>query len=185
MNDEDLRPTTEAATPSAAAASSPMADSTGSNPSADRADDAEELRSQVAQMEQRWRRAVADFDNLRKRVARESAQHRDDERARVAAQWLPVLDNLELALQHAAADPSSIVSGVRAVHDQALAVLAELGFPRRTDVNEPFDPSRHEAVAVLPDAEAEPGTILQVIRPGYGTDERLLRPAAVVVAKGA
>ena len=149
----------------------------------DGADETEELRAQLAQMEERWRRALADFDNLRKRMARESAQQRDDERAAVAARWLPVLDNLELALQHAAADPASIVSGVQAVHEQALSVLADLGFPRRSDVNEPFDPSRHEAVATMPDAEAKPGTVLQVVRPGYGSDERPLRPAAVIVAK--
>jgi molecular chaperone GrpE len=148
------------------------------------ADEAEELRAQLAQMEDRWRRALADFDNLRKRAARESAQQRADERAAVAARWLPVLDNLELALQHAVADPASIISGVQAVHEQALGVLADLGFPRRSDVNEPFDPSRHEAVATMPDAEAKPGTVLRVVRPGYGSDERPLRPAAVIVAKG-
>jgi molecular chaperone GrpE len=143
-----------------------------------------ELRAQLDQMEERWRRALADFDNLRKRSARESVQQRDDERAAVAARWLPVLDNLELALQHAAADPASIVAGVQAVHEQALSVLADLGFPRRSDVNEPFDPSRHEAVATMPDADAKPGTVLRVVRPGYGSDERPLRPAAVIVAKG-
>jgi molecular chaperone GrpE len=148
------------------------------------ADETEDLRAALAQMEDRWRRALADFDNLRKRVARESAQQRDEERAVVAARWLPVLDNLELALQHAAADPASIVPGVQAVHDQAVSVLADLGFPRRSDVNQPFDPSRHEAVATMPDAAAKPGTVLQVVRPGYGTDERPLRPAAVIVAKG-
>jgi molecular chaperone GrpE len=144
----------------------------------------EELRAQLAQTEDRWRRALADFDNLRKRVARESAQQRDSERAAVAARWLPVLDNLELALQHAAADPASIVSGVQAVHEQALSVLTELGFPRRSDLNEPFDPSRHEVVGTMPDAGAKPGTVLHVVRPGYGSDERPLRPAAVIVAKG-
>ena len=81
-------------------------------------------------------------------------------------------------------DPASIVSGLEAVRQQALAVLADLGYPLRADLNEPFDPSRHEAVAVLPATDAAPGTILQVVRPGYGTDERPLRPAAVVVAKG-
>jgi molecular chaperone GrpE len=150
----------------------------------DSADETAELRAQLAQMEDRWRRALADFDNLRKRMARESAQQRDDERAAVAARWLPVLDNLELALQHAAADPPSIVSGVQAVHEQALGVLADLGFPRRSDVHEPFDPSRHEAVATMPDTGAKPGTVLHVVRPGYGSDERPLRPAAVIVAKG-
>lgn len=148
------------------------------------AGETEELRAELAQMEQRWRRALADFDNLRKRAARESARQRDEERAAVAARWLPVLDNLELALQHATADPASIVAGVRAVHEQALGVLADLGFPRRSEVNEPFDPRRHEVVATVPDAGAEPGTVLQVVRPGYGSDERPLRPASVIVAKG-
>ncbi|MFI6077274.1 nucleotide exchange factor GrpE [Actinoplanes sp. NPDC051343] len=144
-----------------------------------------ELRDQLARSEERYRRAVADFDNLRKRMARDADREREDERARVAARWLPVLDNLELALQHAAAEPASIVSGLEAVRQQALAVLADLGYPLRADLNEPFDPSRHEAVAVLPATDAAPGTILQVVRPGYGTDERPLRPASVVVAKGA
>ena len=147
-------------------------------------DETAELRAQLAESDERYRRALADFDNLRKRTARDAHREREDERARVAARWLPVLDNLELALQHATADPASIVSGLEAVREQARAVLADLGYPLRADLNEPFDPSRHEAVAVLPADDATPGTILQVIRPGYGTDERSLRPAAVVVAKG-
>jgi len=76
------------------------------------------------------------------------------------------------------------VSGLEAVRQQALAVLADLGYPLRADLNQPFDPSRHEAVATMPDAEAKPGTVLRVVRPGYGSDERPLRPAAVIVAKG-
>jgi molecular chaperone GrpE len=147
-------------------------------------DQTAELRAQVAQLQERYRRAVADFDNLRKRMARDARWERENERAQVAARWLPVLDNLELALQHATAEPASIMSGLEAVRQQAVAVLADLGYPLRADLNEPFDPSRHEAVAVVPATDAAPGTILQIVRPGYGTDERPLRPAAVVVAKG-
>src|SRR2546421_6907857 len=115
-----------------------------------------ELRARVAELEDQWRRALADLDNLRKRVARESAAQSEAERARVASQWLPVVDNLDLALEHAATDPSAIVEGVRAVRDQALDILARLGFPRRTEVGERFDPANHEAVAALavPDAAA-------------------------------
>ena len=171
--------------PAAAEAAAP---SGSLEPAADAApqvrDEVAELRAQVARSDDRYRRAMADFDNLRKRMARDAHWDREDERARVAARWLPVLDNLELALQHAAAEPASIVAGLEAVREQALAVLADLGYPLRADLNEPFDPSRHEAVAVVPATDAAPGTILQVIRPGYGTDERPLRPAAVVVAKG-
>ena len=72
--------------------------------------------------------------------------------------------------------------GIEAVREQALAILARLGYPRRTDVGAEFDPARHEAVATLPDAEATPGTVLHVVRPGYGDDEHQLRPASVVVA---
>jgi len=143
-----------------------------------------DLRARVAELEDRWRRTLADFDNFRKRTARESVAQRDQERARVAAMWLPVIDNLDLAISHADGDHTPLAQGVRAIRDQALEVLAQLGFPRRSDVGEMFDPSRHEAVAVVHQPDAKSGTILQVVRPGYGTGEHQLRPAAVVVAKG-
>jgi molecular chaperone GrpE len=140
------------------------------------------LHAQVADMEDRWRRAVAELDNQRKRTARDADQRRTDEQARAASQWLPVLDNLDLALQHAESDPGSIVQGVRAVRDQAIAVLAGLGFPRREDdAGARFDPARHEAVAAVAD-QAHEGQVLQVVRPGYGEGDRQLRPASVVVA---
>lgn len=141
------------------------------------------LRARIAELEDLWRRALADFDNLRKRVARDAAAQRDEERARLAAQWLPVLDNLDLAVEHAHSDSESIVTGVRAIREQALAVLTRLGFPRRSDVGEKFDPSRHEAVAAVASPEAPAGTVVRVVRPRYGTDEHQLRPASVVVAK--
>ena len=136
----------------------------------------------LAGLEDRWRRAVADLDNLRKRYARELERERAAERARVAAQWLPVVDDLDRALAHADEDPSAVLEGVRAVRDHALAVLARLGYPRYEDVGVPFDPARHEAVKAVPDAEAAPGTVVEVLRPGYGREDHWLRPAAVAVA---
>jgi molecular chaperone GrpE len=149
-----------------------------------RPDDGElaRLRARVAELEDHWRRALADLDNLRKRTARDAVSQQLAERARAAGAWLPVLDNLELALEHSTADPAAIVDGVRAVRDQALGVLAGLGYPRRDDTGEKFDPTRHEAVAAVPDPGAEEGTVVRVLRPGYGEGERQLRPAAVVVA---
>ena len=134
--------------------------------------------------EDRWRRAVADLDNVRKRQARDLVQERAAERARVAAAFLPVLDTIDLALAHAEADPNAIVAGVRAVRDQALAVLSGLGYPRQDDVGVPFDPLRHEVVAVVsPEEAGQPaGRVAAVLRPGYGEPERQLRPAAVTVA---
>ncbi len=95
----------------------------------------------VDDWEDRWRRALADLDNLRKRHARELRRAGAAERAHVAAAFLPVVDNLELALAHADADPASIVDGVRAVRDQAVAVLARLGYPRHDETGVPFDPA--------------------------------------------
>jgi molecular chaperone GrpE len=136
----------------------------------------------VAALEDRLRRSLADLDNLRKRFDREVLRHRVAERASVVAPWLPVVDNLERALQHADTDSASIVEGVRAVREQALSALAQLGFPRFDDIGQPFDPLRHEAVAGV-ESDAPPGTIVDVVRPGYGTPELILRPAAVVVAR--
>lgn len=142
-----------------------------------------ELQAQVADLEGRWKRALADLDNLRKRVSRDAGRMRAEERARAAAEWLPVLDNLDRALEHAGTDPISIAEGLRAVHDQALDVLARLGFPRRDDTGTTFDPARHEAVGVLTQEGTPDGTVIHVVQPAYGEGERQLRPALVVVSK--
>jgi molecular chaperone GrpE len=136
----------------------------------------------VAELDDRWRRAVADLDNLRKRHAAELGRVREAERARVAAAWLPVLDNLELALAHAGSDPDTIVQGVLAIRDQAVQMLAALGYPRNDETGVPFDPNRHEVVAVVNDTETEPNTVVRVVRPGYGTEGHELRPTAVAVS---
>ena len=97
--------------------------------------------------------------------------------------WLPVLDNLERALEHAASDPESVVEGVRPCCDQAVGVLAGLGYPRRDDNGRGRStrPCTRRS-APCPASGLVPGTVAQVVRPGYGPDDKLLRPAAVVVA---
>ena len=143
----------------------------------------DEYAAALREVEDRWRRALADLDNLRKRHVRELEREVAAERARTAAAFLPVIDNLELALSHAAADPGAIVEGVRAVRDQAVNVLERLGYPRDAETGVPFDPARHEVVGVVQDPHADPNAVVQVLRPGYGEAERQLRPAAVTVAK--
>jgi molecular chaperone GrpE len=144
---------------------------------------AADLTARIAELEDQRLRALADLDNLRKRCAAQARIAEADAVARVAAQWLPVVDNLERALAHAQADPSSIIEGVRAVRDQATGVLAQLGFARRDDLGATFNPARHEAVAARPDPAAPDGSVIEVVQPAYGDDERQLRPAQVVVAK--
>lgn len=149
------------------------------NPSAEVA----EADEKIAELEDRWRRAVADLENVRKRHATDLRRETEAERARVAAAWLPVLDNLELALAHAEADPSAIVQGVHAIREQAVRLLAGLGYPRDDETGVRFDPNRHEVVAVVEDPATEPNTVTRVVRPGYGTDRHQLRPTAVTVSK--
>ncbi|BCB73780.1 nucleotide exchange factor GrpE [Phytohabitans flavus] len=140
----------------------------------------------VAELEDRWRRALADLDNLRKRYARELDRERADERGRVALAWLPVLDNLELALDHVQRDLShdagTLAQGLLAVRDQAIVVLSGLGYERYDETGVPFDPVRHEAVVARTEDKLPPGTVLEVLRAGYGDGKRQLRPAAVVVS---
>jgi molecular chaperone GrpE len=141
-------------------------------------------KSTVADCEERLLRALADLDNLRKRFNREVSRERAAERARVASAWLPVVDNLERALEHVTAETDdALVEGVRAVRDQAIATLSAFGFPRFDDIGNLFDPHRHEAVgSVATDAPA--GTVVSALRAGYGSRDGVLRPASVLVAKG-
>ncbi|MDH2429919.1 nucleotide exchange factor GrpE [Sphaerisporangium sp. TRM90804] len=136
----------------------------------------------IAELEDRWLRSAAELENLRKRIARDAERIRDEERAQVAREWLGIVDNLDLALRHAAADPSAVVEGVRAVRDQAVALLARLGYPRHDEVGVRFDPSLHDAVGTVEDIDAQAGTVVDVVRPGYGMNGRQLRPASVIVS---
>jgi molecular chaperone GrpE len=105
-----------------------------------------------------------------------------DERS-LAGAWLPVVDNLDAALRHARAQPLSPVDDLEALLRQALGVLAVLGFPRRRDEDSPFDPTCHRAVGTVETGGLlAAGTVVHVVRPGYGYGERQLRRADVVVA---
>jgi molecular chaperone GrpE len=142
-----------------------------------------DLLDRIAELEDLRRRALADLDNLRKRCAAQVARAEAETRAAVAREWLPVVDNLERALAHSSADPAAIVDGIRAVREQALSVLARLGFPRRDDTGTTFDPVRHDAVAARADPAAAAGSVVEVVRPAYGEGDHQLRPAQVVVAR--
>ena len=155
-------------------------------PRANEEDNPVALNEELADTKDRLRRVTAELDNTRKRNAGQAADLRAAARAEAAASWLPLIDNLERALEYSAvAGPGStdpIVEGVRAVRDQAVSLLEKLGFARHAEVRVPFDPYLHEAVGVTHDVDAEPGTVVAVVRPGYGEGERQLRPAGVVVA---
>ncbi|HET9169896.1 MAG TPA: nucleotide exchange factor GrpE [Actinospica sp.] len=138
----------------------------------------------IAGLEDKWRRALADLDNARKRHSRELVHEVEAERRRVCVAWLPVVDNLELAIEHAGDRDDPLVAGVRAVRDQAVALLQSLGFPRHDETGVPFDPVRHDVAGVVDEPGVESGTVVTVLRPGYGEPpDRQLRPAAVLVSR--
>ena len=147
------------------------------------APDRTDTGAEFAQLEDRWRRALADLDNLRKRYAKDLDRERAAETARVSAAWLPVLDNLELALAHAGSDPQTVVDGVKAIRDQAVQILSRLGFERHDEVGVPFSPELHEVVSVVTHPDLPSGTVIEVLRPGYGENGQQLRPATVVVSR--
>jgi molecular chaperone GrpE len=88
---------------------------------------------------------------------------------------------LERAISHAGEHAGAVIEGVRSVVGQAVHVLERLGFPRDAESGVPFNPERHEVVGVVEQPDSPPGTVVEVLRPGYGTGSRQLRPAAVVV----
>lgn len=128
-------------------------------------------------------RTQADFENYRKRVAREAAAARDRGVSALAKELLPALDNLDRALE-AAAEDDPLLQGVRLVRNELKGALSRAGVESFCPLGEPFDPSVHEAVATAeqPPGGSPSGTVVEVYQDGYRLGEGVLRPARVVVA---
>ena len=128
-------------------------------------------------------RKQAEFENYRKRMARENAQAAERGAARLAKELLPALDHLELSLKgaegHADAD---VIRGFALVRDELLAALAKCGIQAFSPEGEIFDPNEHEAMVQQPSEDAESGTVIEVYQQGYRINGQVLRPARVVVA---
>jgi molecular chaperone GrpE len=134
-------------------------------------------------------RTQADFENYRKRVARDSAVAQERGAASLAKELLPALDNLDRALEEACAPAREgakepLLAGVRLVRSELSAALARFGIESFSPLGETFDPVLHEAMASLPQPPggAASGTIVEVYQPGYRLGESIIRPSRVVVA---
>ncbi len=125
------------------------------------------------------RRLKAEFDNSRKRQERERARILESASEKLVQELLPVLDNLDRALQ----SEGDIRGGVQATRDQLAEVLANEGLLPVASDGQPFDPNVHEAVMGQPSEDHEEGTVLQTFQRGYLLNGRAIRPAKVVVAK--
>jgi molecular chaperone GrpE len=126
-------------------------------------------------------RTQADFENYRKRVAREASLAQERGVVKLAKELLPGLDNLDRALEAAAKD-DPLLDGVRLVRAELGAALARAGVESYSPKGEAFDPALHEAMAQQPVEGAESGTVVEVYQPGYRLGASVIRPARVVVA---
>jgi molecular chaperone GrpE len=128
------------------------------------------------------RRAQADFENYRKRAAREAASAGERARSGLVRELLPVVDNLERALASANPDEQHLAEGVRLVHSELIAVLERNGVEQFDPRGDRFDPTEHEALSMRQEDGAESGLVLDVVEKGYRANGNILRPARVVVS---
>jgi molecular chaperone GrpE len=133
---------------------------------------------------ERYLRAMAEFDNARKRSAREREELIKSANENLIRDLLPVLDNLDRALQAARADAgaASVITGVELIQREMLRVLEKFGVVPFASVGAPFDPERHDAVARVPSAGQPEMTVVGETARGYLLHGRVLRPALVTVA---
>ena len=144
----------------------------------------EKRAREAAESQDRYLRTLAEFDNYRKRTAREREEWRRQAQMEVLREILPVLDNFDRALQAAPAPDADagFRAGVELIHRDFLAALERVGVRPFATVGQPFDPLRHEAVAREERSDVPDHTVVAEILRGYQLQDRVLRPAGVVVA---
>ena len=154
------------------------------------AEQLEELKARAAKADEHWERLLrttADFDNFKKRMTREKTEAVQFANAELLQKLLPVMDSFNMALaavQNAKDDQSSSLrTGIIMVQSQLKSILAESGLEEIDATGKVFDPTQHEAVSQQDTTDVPEGHVVQQIRKGYKLRERLLRPAAVVVAR--
>ena len=162
-----------------AAAEQPLPESEGDTEVAE----AEAPPDKVAEYLAMAQRTQADFENYRKRAAREAAAASDRGMAKLAKELLPALDHLDLALRAAEEHGGGeFAKGIRQIQDELIGALGRVGIQAYSPKGEPFDPAEHEAMASQPVEGAESGTVTEVYQQGYRINGTVLRPARVVVA---
>jgi molecular chaperone GrpE len=181
----------ETAADAAAADAEPVDEPAADEPAA--ADPLAELEAQRKDFEERWLRALAEMDNLRKRMRREVDDTRRFAKADVLRAMLEIQDNFERALQSerslpAAGDasdtdePDAFRAGVELIFQRLRGVLQDQGAEPIEAQDQPFDPTVHEAVGQLPRDGVEAGVVIEVVQPGFRFDGMVLRPARVIIS---
>jgi len=161
----------------ASAVDAPRASLTGENA------ELQKLKVERDMLVDRLARMQAEFDNARKRAAREQQDYREYAVADAVKALLPTLDSLERALQAGSAEKPELRNGIELIYKQLLDALSKLGLRPIPAKGELFDPHLHEAVEMVETTEAKDHHILEELQRGYKLKDRLLRPAMVKVAR--
>jgi len=143
----------------------------------------ESLRSEIALVKADALRERADLENQRKRIARDVEQARKFANEKLLGELLPVFDSLDAGLTAAGVEPSPLRDGLELTYRQLLKVAADNGLTLLDPAGQPFNPEHHQAISQAEGTAVPPGHVAQVFQKGYLLNDRLLRPALVVVAK--
>jgi molecular chaperone GrpE len=142
------------------------------------------LESQAKESKDRWLRTAAEFENYRKRSAKEWELLKQQSKAEIILEVLSSLDDFERAFAAVeATDESEFVRGIRLIYNNLLQVLQKLGVEETDALGAPFDPNRHMAIGQIETDEVASGHVAQVAQKGYALNGSVIRPARVIVAK--
>ncbi|MGH8633025.1 MAG: nucleotide exchange factor GrpE [Burkholderiales bacterium] len=187
-NSTNEAPAGELAAPQAQAAQQRTQQQTAEEPALERATSLEERlkKAELAAAEHHdaWLRAKAEADNIRKRARGDIASAHKFAVEGFASELLAVKDSLEAALAAENASVESMRSGVELTLKQLAGVFERFNLAEINPVGQKFDPHRHQAISTM-ESDAEPGSVIQVLQKGYLLHDRVIRPALVIVAKGA
>lgn len=157
------------------------AEDSNTEPAASAADSASDPADDAAKYLELAQRTQAEFENFRKRTARDAAQAGERAKANLIRELLPVVDNLERALATANPEEDHLAEGVRLVHGELVNTLERNGIQAFDPAGEPFDPTFHEALSTRP-GENGAGVVLDVVEKGYKLGDAVIRPARVIVS---
>ena len=147
-------------------------------------DEEAQQRDELAELHDRHLRLRAEFDNYRKRISRDNDRFRKRAAEGILSDLLPVLDNLERALQFKDDVSSSLADGMQMVYDQMVELVARHGVKSIAAIGEKFDPQYHEAIAQVPSDEIPKDDVAEEFQRGYTLHDQVLRPSKVTVSTG-
>jgi molecular chaperone GrpE len=183
MNGQTDRPEIDADDESAEAEAQAAANEEAVDEATDDNSTLEQLQAKADENWDRYLRAAAEVENIRKRASRDVEHARKFALENFGRELLAVRDSLEMGIAAAdSADAESLLAGSKATLKLLAGTLERFGITEIDPEGEPFDPELHEAMTMQPSADVEPGSVLTVIQKGYALNERLLRPARVIVA---